>query len=134
MRKEGQRYDCRGRCERRHAWRDDRPAAATEANLAVCRQDCEERYIAAMERLDRRDICSASNATPDPNRCQARLLRIGASRLVCRSQCAARDGGAECTTICDEQCARASDRIMAKEFCIGHAHGNDACLDHPGAP
>lgn len=87
-----------------------------------------------MEQLDGRDICSPSKATPDPNRCHSRLLRIGASRLVCKSECGVRDGGAECTTICDEQCARASDRVMAKEFCSGQTDDTDVCLDHLGAP
>lgn len=135
MRKDGQRYDCLGRCERRHAWRDGGPGAAAEAKLAQCRQDCEDRYVAAMEQLDGRDICSASNPEPDPNRCQSRLLRIGASRLVCKSQCRARNGGsAECTTTCDERCVNAIDRVMAKDFCIGHGAGDDVCLDHLGAP
>jgi hypothetical protein len=133
MRKDAQRYDCLGRCERRHAPRADRPSA--EAGLTECRQDCEARYAAAMEQLDGREICTPAMPEPDPNRCQSRLLRIGASRLVCKSQCGARDGGgAECTTTCDAQCAKAVDRAMAKDFCNGHRTGEDVCLSHPGAP
>jgi hypothetical protein len=135
MRKDGQRYDCLGRCERRHAWRGDGNGGAADAPLAQCRLDCEDRYVDAMEQLDGRDICSASTPEPDPNRCQSRLLRIGASRLVCKSQCGARNGSsAGCAASCDEQCAKAIDRVMAKDFCSGHGAVDDLCLDHLGAP
>jgi hypothetical protein len=135
MRKDGQRYDCFGRCERRGARRDDRSGAVAEANLAQCRQGCEDRYFAAMERLDGRDICSPADPEPDPNRCQSRLLRIGASRLVCQSQCGVHNGAsAECIRICGAQCAKAVDRVMAKDFCVGHSAGEDVCFDHLGTP
>jgi hypothetical protein len=129
MRRDGQRYECLVRCERRHTGRDDATRAAA-TGLATCRQACETRYLAAMEHVDGLDICTAAKPDADPNRCRARLLRAGASRLTCRAQCAAEagTGAAGCTTACDTQCAAAVDRILAKHFCQGQA-GNGVCAE-----
>ena len=133
MRKEGQRYECLGRCERRA----DRLGAQAESRLTACRGDCEARFEEAMDQLDQRDICSLAVAAPDPNRCEARLMRIGASRLVCRSQCVNRAGEtgdtAACSAACDAQCLRAVDRILARDFCLGHGEA-DVCADHQTNP
>jgi hypothetical protein len=133
MRKEGQRYECLGRCERRA----ERLGALAESRLTACRSDCEARFDEAMDQLDQRDICSLPVPEPDPNRCQARLMRIGASRLICKSQCVNRTGesgdGAACAAACDAQCLRAADRILARDFCLGHGEA-EVCTDHPTRP
>lgn len=128
MRKEGQLYECLGRCERRNERRLDRSTIEGAARLADCQLDCEARFDEAMDRLDGRDICDISRAELDANRCHGRLLRVGATRLVCQSQCTTRTGGdsAACLTACAEQCRRSSDRVLAKAFCVGYA-GPDMC-------
>jgi hypothetical protein len=133
MRKEGQRYECLGRCERRSERRGDRPAGAADSRLAGCRQDCEDRFNHAMDQLDQRDICNVALAELDANRCHGRLLRVGATRLVCKSQCAARSGvdAAACVAACNDQCQRASERVLSKGFCHGYV-GTDPCSDHAG--
>jgi hypothetical protein len=132
MRKEGQRYECLGRCERRSERRGDRPGAEADSRLASCRQDCEHRFNEAMDQLDERDICNVTLAELDANRCHGRLLRVGATRLVCKSQCAARPGVevAGCVTACNDQCLRATDRVLTKGFCRGYV-ATDLCSDHP---
>jgi hypothetical protein len=131
MRKEGQRYDCLGRCERHNGRRSDRLGAKAEGSLADCRQACEDRYAGAMDEVDQRDVCSGTPATPDPNRCRARLLRAGASRLICKSECTAQAGarpaldGSDCAQACDEHYSMTVDRIMAKQFCAGQAVPTD---------
>ena len=131
MRKEGQWYECLGRCERRLERRADRLGADAAAHLSACRGECERHYNEAMDGLDAREVCSATAADPDPNRCRARLLRIGATRMMCRSQCAADAGayGAECTRQCDDRCASAVGRIMAKDMCHGQPDAG-VCIDH----
>jgi hypothetical protein len=131
MRKEGQLYECLGRCERRSARRGERPSAETDSRLAGCRQDCEERFNEAMDQLDERDICNVALAELDANRCHGRLLRVGATRLVCKSQCGARTGVeiAACVAACDDTCQRASQRVLSKGFCHGYV-GPDLCSDH----
>ena len=57
VRKEGQLYDCLGRCERRNGWRIIRLGSAADDKWAECRSDCEQRYVAAMERLMTMDFC-----------------------------------------------------------------------------
>lgn len=130
MRKEGQRYECLGRCERRSERRGQ--GAEADSRLAGCREDCEARFDEAMDQLDGRDICNAERVELDANRCHGRLLRVGATRLVCKSQCTARTGidVAACVTACDDQCRRATHRVLSKGFCQGYV-GPDMCSDHP---
>jgi hypothetical protein len=133
MRKEGQWYECLGRCERRIERRAERLGGAADGRLADCRQACEDRLAEALDQLDQRDICSAAAPDPDPNRCQARLLRTGATRLICKAQCASHPiamPGGDCESECNARCASAVDRLMAKDICHGHA-GSDLCADHP---
>jgi hypothetical protein len=127
MRKDGQRYECLGRCERRHSARV--ADAAVEAAWDTCREACEVRFLAAMEQLDERDICSDPQPLPDPIRCQSRLLRIDATRLVCRSQCERHVGGDGCGQSCDDRCARAAERVLTRTFCAGYA-GRATCEAH----
>jgi hypothetical protein len=123
MRKEAQRYNCLGRCERRN---DRRGSDPTDGSLTACQQICEERHAEAMEQLDQRDVCSGETAGPDPNKCQARLMRAGAAHLICQSQCGARAGSRvadsdACMQVCDQTYSDAIDRTMAKHFCDGQA-------------
>jgi hypothetical protein len=135
MRKEGQWYECLGRCERRNGRRLDRLDTEADARLAECRRGCELRFNAAMDQLEQRDICSTAAPQPDANRCQARLLRVGANRLFCKAHCddpaAAHPAGdrAGCEQQCDARCASATERLLAKEICQGTT-GSDLCSEH----
>ena len=71
---------------------------------------------------------------PDPNRCQSRLLRIGAARLVCKSQCGARADGATPPSV-----IQACDAAVRQGRRADHGQGllprpraeRTSALDHP---
>ena len=69
VRKTTRLYECLGRCERRNGWRVVRFGSAADHKLAECRTDCEQRYVAAMERLMTMDFCigyGGGTCTEDP--------------------------------------------------------------------
>jgi hypothetical protein len=128
MRKEGQRYECLGRCERRSD-RHAQQGKDSESGLTACQQDCEIRYANAIDQLDQREVCGGGGAgdspTADPNKCMARLMRAKATKLICQSQCGARAGTREafdsdaCLQQCETHYQSAVERILSKPFCAG---------------
>jgi hypothetical protein len=121
MRKSGQLFECLGRCDRRDA---RRTAKGTASSLTKCQQNCQDRYDSAMNQVEQRDVCNDETSTPDPNKCQARLMHAGARHMVCESGCvraAERQAfdSTTCIDICDTHYAVDVDRIMAKPYCAG---------------
>src|SRR5262245_25906991 len=130
MRKEGQRYECLGRCDRRSD-RHAQQGADGESGLSTCQQGCEDRFANAMDQLDQREVCGGGGGgrddrvAADPNKCMARLMRTKATKLVCQSQCGARAGTRQafdsdaCLQQCDTRSHNAVERILSKPFCAG---------------
>ena len=124
LRCESEYFHCLSRCDRR----DARVAArvVTQARPAVvttddCEARCEQRYTGAMQRITSTPPCQPVVATPDPSSCEARLLRINASHLVCESRCAHGAGkrfdAEACLARCDTRCGTAYDDAMAQGNC-----------------
>jgi hypothetical protein len=126
MRKEGQRFDCLGRCQRRSDRRAAQLGTDAAAGLTSCQQDCEDRFASAMTQLDQREVCGGGPPGPrtrDPNKCQARLMRTKATLLMCDSDCARASNDPDTVRACFQQCgtryATAVDDLLAQPICAG---------------
>jgi hypothetical protein len=126
MRKEGQRFECLGRCERRSA-RRAQVGATADSGLTTCQQACEDRFANAMTQLDQREVCGGGPGgdppAADPNKCQARLMRAKATLLMCDSDCSRAGGEVADVRACLQQCgqryAGTIDDLLSKPYCAG---------------
>lgn len=121
LRCESEYFQCLSRCDRRdaRAAAQARPAAVTAND--DCEARCGQRHASAMARINSTPPCVSIEATPDPSSCEARLLRILASRLVCETRCAHGGGkrfdATACLARCDTRCGTAYDEAMAQGAC-----------------
>jgi hypothetical protein len=132
LRCESELYQCVSRCERRGPRELAAPAGARPV-LAddACEARCADRHGETMRRIAATPPC-APGGTPDAGLCEARLLRLGAAGLVCRSRCGRareREGvaGDACLDRCATRCAVAVADTMAQTIC-GRGRIGDAPL------
>jgi hypothetical protein len=134
LRCDSEYFQCLSRCDRRDARAagQSRPAAAkTDTD---CEARCEQRRGAAMLRISSTPPCVTVGAQPDPQSCEARLLRIHANRLICESRCANGAGKRfdpeACLARCDTRCGTAYDEAMTQGNCsAGRIGESPVCTD-----
>ena len=138
MRAESQYYRCLSRCDRRAERIAARPAdRQTDTNPADCEATCATNFDDDIIRITGRAPCiDAPPSPPDPQQCEAHMLRLNSSLLVCAAQCGRqhrRDGfdrGA-CFDNCETRCGTAEDQLSANPICAaGRVGSGEVCVLH----
>ncbi len=116
MRKEGQRLVCNARCLSNASRLAAAAVDTTDVRVSSCGQRCDDRYQAALARIQQRPPCDPQ---PDPNRCAAKLLNAQAREIMCESRCLseAPDSQITCVHNCDQDYTTAKDEILASVLC-----------------
>ncbi len=138
MRAESQYHRCLSRCDRRSDRNAARPAdRQTDTNLADCDTACASHYDDDLVRITGKAPCiDAPPPPPNPDECEAHILRLSSGLLLCAAQCGRqhrRDGfdKAACLDTCQTRCGTAADQLMASPMCAaGRAGSGDACALH----
>jgi hypothetical protein len=129
MRREGRHYVCLSRCERLAATRAERLGEeAAEAISQECVAGCDARTNAALERIEKKSVCSPEEETtapPDANRCVGKLYTTEANFLTCQARCTSRSQRDEtfdldgCEGRCTARNERMVERILDSAMCAG---------------
>lgn len=135
MRAESQYYRCLSRCDRRAERNAARPVdRQRDINEADCDATCATRFDDAIARITGRPPCvDVPPPPPNPQVCEARTLRIGASLLRCAARCGRphrREGfdKAACLDTCDTRCGTAADQLNVDPICAaGRIGSGDTC-------
>jgi hypothetical protein len=138
MRAEIQYYRCLSRCDQRADRQAARPAAQrSEATQADCEATCAARQDDHLARISGSPPCAAPELVPpNPQECEARVLRLLASDLRCQARCTSdrrREGfdRAACLTACRTRCGTAYDEVAARAVCAsGRIGGGEVCVTH----
>ncbi|MDX2168279.1 MAG: hypothetical protein SF182_14490 [Deltaproteobacteria bacterium] len=121
LRGDSEYFQCVSRCDRRSSREAARLGGARPAAADTdCEDKCAARHDETMQRIAVISPC-ASEGTPDPATCEARLLRIAANHRICQSRCGRRDrtseSTADCLARCDARCATSVDDTLAQLIC-----------------
>jgi hypothetical protein len=127
MRKQGQLLACLSGCQSRNTRNSNRLGVPQDATQ--CQNSCNQRFGNSMNQLDQQPMCggdgNGSGGPPDPNLCQARVLRAQAADVVCVRACFARASGRRavpvttCGNGCAEQYSTTIDQLFATSICAG---------------
>jgi hypothetical protein len=138
MRADSQYHRCLSRCDRRVERNAARPAdRQTDINPADCETACATHHDDDLARINGKAPCiDAPPPTPRPEVCEALMLRLSSSQLMCAAQCGRqhrRDGfdTAACFDTCQTRCGTAADQLMASPVCAdGRVGSGDVCALH----
>jgi hypothetical protein len=114
LNRESRFHTCLARCDRR--------AEKSESFDSVrCDESCQTGLQAALDRINAKRVCVDPPA--DVHLCEAKMLKVEASHLVCESRCRKKGQRSDhfdvtqCLAGCDEVSATASDETMRSPTC-----------------
>lgn len=119
---ESRYYRCLARC--------DRKSAANERfDVERCEERCRNSMEKSVQRIENKPRCRPP--TPDPNLCEARLLKIESQHLSCQSRCDRKERRSPefdevtCAATCDAAADQGTTATLADVLCAaGRVNGD----------